>query len=454
MISSNVKQIAEYVNGTVIGNLEVVVNKVVTDSRKDVKDCLFVALKGDRFDAHDFINHACEAGASAVVVDHKCEVPVPQIIVPDTLVALGLIGQMNRMKGRAKVVSVTGTCGKTSVKEMTASILKQIGNTIYTQGNLNNSIGVPLSLLQINEETDYAVIELGANHPSEIAYSVNLARPEVAVINNVGAAHLEGFGDLLGVYKAKSEILDYVFSNRGIGIVNGDNDFFESWCKDFGKYNLKFFSVNNEKADCYASNIQQLEQGCFSFLLNTNLGSCEVNLNVPGIHNVSNALAASTLCLQVGASIADIKKGLEAVEPTKGRLYIEKLDNVTLIDDAYNASVSAVKSSIDTLSLLEGYKVFIFGDMGELGSEEELLHRQIGTYAKNKVDLFLSVGRLAKLSAIEFGGTAFDSKQELYNYLQELLKRQEAMNIIAKGAHGMKMNEVIDFIRKYKEKSC
>lgn len=454
MITINLAKIAKHLGGQLTFGEDVLVNKVETDSRKDVKGSLFVAIKGEKFDAHLFAGDIANKGAVALVVDHDTGVSIPQIIVKDTTEALGLIGQLNRLSCKAKVVSITGTCGKTSVKEMTASILSKLGKTIATSGNFNNAIGVPLSLLQINEDTEYAVIELGANHPGEIAYSVNLARPMAAVINNVGGAHLLGFGSLDGVYKAKSEILDYVFANSGTGIVNADNQYFAKWCADYEGNNLISFAVDNPVADFKAKDIVIGDLGCCEFTLVTPMGEANIKLHIPGTHNVSNAVAACALSSRAGAGLEEMKLGLSSVMPVKGRLFLEKLDDLILIDDAYNASVNAVKASIDTLSLLSGYKVFAFGDMGELGSEEESLHRSIGEYARGKIDAFVSIGHLASLSAQAFGGVACQEKKSMYAYLETLMKSHPKMCIAVKGSHAMHMHEVVDFIRKFKEEQC
>ncbi|MGN1394722.1 MAG: UDP-N-acetylmuramoyl-tripeptide--D-alanyl-D-alanine ligase [Succinivibrionaceae bacterium] len=453
MIALKLSEIKEITGGQLIGNENIIIDKLETDSRKNVCDSLFVALKGEKFDAHDYINQVVDKGCKAIVVNRKFDVEIPQIIVDDTLKALGLIGLLNRTKSKARIVGITGTCGKTSVKEMTASILKTMGNIIYTQGNFNNAIGVPLTLLQINEDTEYAVVEMGANHPHEIEYSVNLVRPEAVVINNVGSAHLEGFGSLNGVYKAKSEILDYVFSNNGKGIVNMDNEFYSNWVNDYGKYALSSFSIKNT-ADCYATDIKRLEEGCFSFVLNLAKESSVINLNIPGYHNVSNSLAAALLSSKVGAKMENITKGLSTLTPTKGRLFVEKFGKITLIDDAYNASVNAVKSSIDTLSLFPHKRIFIFGDMGELGENSIELHREIGKFAKGKIDELLTVGKLAKYTSEEFGGTHFENKDDLYKYLDTLLKTEKLLSIIAKGSHSMKMHEVVEYIQKYEDILC
>ena len=460
MISLSLKTIAQEIDGELVGDGSITVSGVETDSRKNVEGILFVALKGERFDAHEFIKDVEGRKAAAVVTEHRCDVSIPQIIVKDTLKALGKIGLLNRKSCRAKVVSVTGTCGKTSVKEMTSSILKQVGNTVATRGNFNNNIGVPISLLQINENTDFAVIELGANHPHEIEYIVNLAKPDAVAINNVGNAHLEGFGSLDGVYRAKSEILDYAAVNGVPGVVNGDNVYFEKWQSDYkSKVDLHSFSVEgNQQSDFTASNIKSNGDGTFSFILHSPAGQTEVSLKLPGKHNVSNALCASALSYLAGADLLSIRKGLEEVQPSKGRLFVEKFGKIVLIDDAYNASVNAVKASIDTLSTFNnGLRVFVFGDMGELGAEAEELHRSIGVYAKDKIDVFICMGSLSAKACEAFGdnGLHFDTHEDIENYIKELMGQQKEYVIAVKGAHFMRMDKIVEYIRDYcKESKC
>ncbi len=457
MIEMTLAEIAGHLGGRLLnaenGGEGIRISRVETDSRKDALGSLFVCLKGDNFDGHDFAKAACDKGALALITDRELPVPVPQIIVPDTLRGLGLIGQLNRRKSRARVVAVTGTCGKTTVKEMTAAILSRMGNTIATQGNFNNSVGVPLTLLTIDAATDYAVIELGASHPGDIAWTVEFAEPEAALINNVGGAHLLGFGGFEGVYRAKSEILDYVFAGRkpaGKGAVNADNEFYSRWRQDYAGRDLSSFGVNNPEADVRALDIRSLDNGAFAFRLVTPAGEGEIKLSLPGRHNVSNALAAATLAGFAGAGLSDIIAGLEAQKPVPGRLFVEKLGSLTLIDDSYNASFNAVEASLDTISLLPGHRVFVFGDMGELGDDAPDLHTRIGEYARGRVDEFWSIGELAALSARSFGGRAFSSRDELLEAVRDLVNRVPDLTITAKGSHSMKMGEVAELIRSMK----
>ncbi|WP_019000453.1 UDP-N-acetylmuramoyl-tripeptide--D-alanyl-D-alanine ligase [Succinimonas amylolytica] len=455
MIEMTLAEIAAHVGGKLFNAEDqagrITISGVETDSRRDVRGMLFVCLRGENFDGHDFAKEVCSKGAVALLADHELPVEAPQIVVPDTLRGLGLLGQLNRRKSHARVVAVTGTCGKTTVKEMTAAILSRMGNTIATKGNFNNSVGVPLTLLTINSDTDYAVIELGASHPGDIAWTVEFAEPEAALINNVGGAHLEGFGGFDGVYRAKSEILDYVFSrDSGKGVVNADSEFYDRWKSDYAGKDLMGFGTENDHADVRAVAIRSQDNGTFAFRLITPQGEGDVRLALPGRHNVANALAAAALSGLAGAGVPDIIEGLEAQRPVPGRLFVEKLGTLTLIDDSYNASFNAVQASLDTLSLLPGYRVFVFGDMGELGQDAPELHARIGVYARGRVDEFWSIGDLAALSARSFGGRVFESREELLDAVRELVNRVPDLTIAAKGSHAMKMGDVADLIRSMK----
>ncbi len=459
MLVLSIKEISNFLNGKLINcndanNLEI--SDYESDSRADVTNKLFFALKGEKFDGHDFGAQVVTNGACALVVDHELKLDVPQIIVADTTVALGMLGKLNRQKANAKVVAITGTCGKTTVTQMTARILELCGNTISTYLNFNNGIGVAKTLLKINKDTEYAVVEVGASHPKDVEYSINFVCPIIGLINNVGSAHLQGFKSKFGVYQAKSEMLDYVVANKGIGIVNADNEFYSQWCKDY--QGLKSFSANgNQDSELYASNIEAKEDCAFAFTLNSKnennneIEQIRISLQLPGIHNISNALAAASIAKNLGISLEKIKQGLESVTPVVGRLNIEHYGELTIIDDAYNASANAVKAAIDTLHHLKGYKVLAFGDMGELGEFANELHEEIGVYAQNKIDEFISFGELAAISAKAFNGKykSFLQKSELIAYVLTLLKEHKDLCFVAKGSHSMHMEEVIAELKKH-----
>ncbi|MCO6524863.1 MAG: UDP-N-acetylmuramoyl-tripeptide--D-alanyl-D-alanine ligase, partial [Candidatus Schmidhempelia sp.] len=338
MIPISIKQLQVILDAESIGisDSDTMINSVSTDTREIKTDSVFLALTGNHFDGHDFAIQAVELGAKLVIVSRQISDHLPQLIVKDVLKALGILAHWVRKQVNARIVALTGSSGKTSVKEMTAAILKQCGQTRYTQGNLNNEIGVPLTLLQLTPDDQFAVIELGANHSGEIAYTVTLVEPECALINNIAAAHLEGFGSLEGVAKAKCEIFQGL-PKAGKAFLNIDSHV-EICVKQLKDRQLSFFSLLSEKADYYARNIVESPMQT-SFVLHTPDAQFAITLPFIGLHNVSNAIAASALALSVGASQEAIVKGLSNLQPVKGRLYPILLNDSQLIfDDTYNAN--------------------------------------------------------------------------------------------------------------------
>ncbi|EBU6752662.1 UDP-N-acetylmuramoyl-tripeptide--D-alanyl-D-alanine ligase, partial [Salmonella enterica subsp. enterica serovar Typhimurium] len=376
MISVTLSKIAD-VLGAEHRGADLTLDTVITDTRKVTPGCLFVALKGERFDAHDFADKAKANGAGALLVSRPLDIDLPQVIVKDTRQAFGQLAAWVRMQVPARVVALTGSSGKTSVKEMTAAILSQCGNTLYTAGNFNNDIGVPITLLRLNHDYDYAVIELGANHQGEIAWTVSLTRPEAALVNNLAAAHLEGFGSLAGVAKAKGEIYTGLPEN-GIAIMNADNNDWLNWQSIIGDRLVWRFSPNAANSDFTAANIHVTSHGT-EFTLQTPMGSIDVLLPLPGRHNIANALAAAALSMAVGATLTAIKAGLAALKAVPGRLFpIQLSENQLVLDDAYNANVGSMTAAVQVLSEMPGYRVLVVGDMAELGAESEACHLQVG----------------------------------------------------------------------------
>ena len=392
MISVTLSQLTDILNGELQG-ADITLDAVTTDTRKLTPGCLFVALKGERFDAHDFADQAKAGGAGALLVSRPLDIDLPQLIVKDTRLAFGELAAWVRQQVPARVVALTGSSGKTSVKEMTAAILSQCGNTLYTAGNLNNDIGVPMTLLRLTPEYDYAVIELGANHQGEIAWTVSLTRPEAALVNNLAAAHLEGFGSLAGVAKAKGEIFSGLPEN-GIAIMNADNNDWLNWQSVIGSRKVWRFSPNAANSDFTATNIHVTSHGT-EFTLQTPTGSVDVLLPLPGRHNIANALAAAALSMSVGATLDAIKAGLVNLKAVPGRLFPIKLaENQLLLDDSYNANVGSMTAAVQVLAEMPGYRVLVVGDMAELGAESEACHVQVGEAAKAAgIDCVLSVGK-------------------------------------------------------------
>lgn len=430
MISVTLSQLAGILGGELKGD-DLTLDAVTTDTRKLTPGCLFVALKGERFDAHDFADKAKAGGAGALLVSRPLDCDLPQLIVKDTRLAFGELAAWVRAQVPARVVALTGSSGKTSVKEMAAAILSQCGNTLYTAGNLNNDIGVPMTLLRLTKEHDFAVIELGANHQGEIAWTVSLTRPEAALVNNLAAAHLEGFGSLAGVAKAKGEIYSGLPEN-GIAIMNADNNDWLNWQSVIGDRKVWRFSANAADSDFTATNVHVTSHGT-EFTLQTPVGSIDVLLPLPGRHNIANALAA-------------IKAGLANLKAVPGRLFpVQLAENQLLLDDSYNANVGSMTAAVQVLAEMPGYRVLVVGDMAELGAESEACHLQVGNAAKAAgIDRVLSTGKLSQAISEASGvGEHFADKTALIARLKALVEEQQMITILVKGSRSAAMEEVV-----------
>ena len=445
MISLSLSQAAEVLHGDLHGQ-DLTIDAVTTDTRKVTAGCLFVALKGERFDAHDFAEQAKENGAGALLVSRKLDIDLPQVVVKDTRLAFGELAAWVRQQVPARVVALTGSSGKTSVKEMTAAILSQCGNTLFTAGNLNNDIGVPMTLLRLTKEHDYAVIELGANHQGEIAWTVSLTRPEAALVNNLAAAHLEGFGSLEGVAKAKGEIYTGLPDN-GIAILNADNNDWLNWQSIIGARKTWRFSPNAVNSDFTATNIHVTSHGT-EFTLTTPTVGVEVLLRR---HNIANALAAAALATAVGASHEAIKAGLANLKAVPGRLFpIQLSENKLLLDDSYNANVGSMTAAVQVLSEMPGYRIMVVGDMAELGDESEACHTQVGEAAKAAgLDCVLSTGKLSQAISQASGvGEHFADKAALIERLKALITEKQIVTVLVKGSRSAAMEEVVHALQE------
>ncbi|MCU6664808.1 UDP-N-acetylmuramoyl-tripeptide--D-alanyl-D-alanine ligase [Silvania hatchlandensis] len=448
MISVTLSQLATILQANVSGG-ELTLDAVTSDTRKITPGCLFVALKGERFDAHDFAEQAKAAGAGALLVSRKLDIDLPQVVVKDTRLAFGELAAWVRQQVPTRIVALTGSSGKTSVKEMTAAILSQCGNTLYTAGNLNNDIGVPMTLLRLTKEHEYAVIELGANHQGEIAWTVDLTRPEAALVNNLAAAHLEGFGSLEGVAKAKGEIYTGLPLN-GIAILNADNNDWLNWKSVIGDRKTWRFSPNAANSDFTATNIHVTSHGT-EFTLQTPIGDVDVLLPLPGRHNIANALAASALAMAVGAPLSAIKTGLANLTAVPGRLFpIQLGENKLLLDDSYNANVGSMTAAVQVLSEMPGYRVMVVGDMAELGAESEACHIQVGEAAKaSGIDSVLSTGHLSQAISQASGvGEHFADKATLIARLKALVEEQQIVTVLVKGSRSAAMEEVVHALQE------
>lgn len=449
MIPVSLQHLAEQLNAELVGNDDMI-TEVTTDTRQVTAGCLFVALKGERFDAHDFAEAAVAAGAGALLVSQRLLVDVPQIVVKDTRLALGQFAAWVRQQVPARVVALTGSSGKTSVKEMTAAILRQCGNVLYTSGNFNNDIGVPLTLLRLTPEHDFAVIELGANHIGEIAYTTDLSRPEAALVNNLAAAHLEGFGSLAGVAQAKGEIFAGLPA-KGIAILNADSHDWPHWQSTLAHKQVWRFSPQaGEDTDFYASDVRIHQQG-MDFTLHSPFGNVAVSLPLPGRHNIANALAAAALAMSVGADVDAVRQGLSQLQAVKGRLFpISLAEGKLLLDDTYNANVGSMIAAAQVLADMPGYCVMVVGDMAELGETAEDCHRQVGEAARLAgVDKVLSVGKLSQLISHASGnGEHFQDKSALTARLAALLSEHQVITVLIKGSRSAAMESVVQALQE------
>ncbi len=393
-------------------------SNINTDTRTLCAGEVFLALQGPNFDGHNFIDVAERQGAVAVIVAHPVETHLPQLVVADTRIALGQIGAAVKAFVAPKTIAITGSVGKTTVKEMCAAILAQKGPVLATKGNFNNDIGVPLTLLRLEPQHQYAVIELGANHLGEIAYTTALTKPDVAVVCNVAEAHLEGFGSLQGVATAKGEIFTGL-AEDGVAVINADSEFKQQWLDGLGTRRVKQFSTS-EHLDVWAEEVTLDALARPSFMLCNADERVPVTLAMPGQHNVTNVLIAAALTSSLGCRLADVASGLANMAQVKGRVnIIEVTSQLTVIDDTYNANVRSVQAAIDLLAQVPGFRVLALGDMNELGEGAREYHQQVGEYAKQKgIEAVYSLGVLSrtpvmsmnKPDATFLGATNFLSK--------------------------------------------
>lgn len=447
MITTTLSWIAQQINGELLGQ-DCSVKDVSTDTRSIPEGALYLALSGKHFDGHDFVSQAEAAGAVGVVASKKVNTHLPVIRVDNTHKALGLLAAAVKREVAPKTVAITGSSGKTTVKEMTAAILKGCGKVLATAGNFNNDIGVPLTLLRLESDHEFAVMELGANHIGEIAYTTSLVKPDVATIVNAAASHLEGFGSLFGVATAKFEIYSGLGS-EGVAIVNIDSQFADFWLGKLTHRKVLTFSPEQQhEADFTASAIEMGNDGCASFLLSCALGEQHIKLTLPGRHNVGNALLAAALATQVGATLNDVASGLAAMQPVKGRLNVKVIsERVKLLDDSYNANVASVKAAIDTLASFTGIRVMVLGDMAELGEDAVMYHQQMGEHAKHVgIDFMYSLGTLSQHASAVFAhdNRHFTDIQPLVTAILTSLANSESnITILVKGSRSSGMERVV-----------
>jgi len=416
---------------------------VAIDSRNCADGDLFVAIVGDHHDGHDFIAGLDDRPAALVVSELQRESPLLQWLVDDTTVALGQLAQCEREYFQGPVIALTGSSGKSSVKEMCASILGLLAPTLATEGNLNNQFGAPLTLLSMKPDQRYAVIELGASRVGDIEYLAALTNADIALVNNIQPAHVAGFGSLQAIAQEKSAIYRQLGAD-GIAVINLDEPYAAGWLQEMGERRVITFSVSQPSADIGAQAVELSDDGCARFSLQADHQSCAVALQIPGIHQVSNALAAAALTRAVGADIETIARGLSAAKTLGGRLSVEKLsERVTLIDDSYNANPGSVQAAIDLLAAMPGLRCLVLGDMAELGEQAEQWHQKIGRYASEKgIETVVAVGDLAAQAARSAGGVVCQNQPECLQTLLSLAEQSSAVTFLVKGSRSAAMDQL------------
>ncbi len=444
--------------GALASGPNVVFTGVCTDSRSVMQGDLFVALKGERFDGHDYIRSALSLGAVAALVDlvdlkgSAQDLGIPLMRVENTRLALGKLARAWRGLNDASLVAITGSNGKTSVKEMVAAILRaELWNAgrgeaqqglLATEGNLNNDIGVPLTLLKLRPEHRYAVVEMGMNHPGEIEYLSHMASPNIALINNAHRAHLGLLGTVEAVAHAKGEIFSGLRPN-GIAIVNADDPHAYVWRELTASHRRLDFALS-QPAPVSARYSLTVFGSHIDF--RTPLGDISTQLQVPGVHSVHNALAACAVAVALDVKPVSISAGLRAFAGVKGRMQRRSgLQGAVLIDDTYNANPDSVTAALDVLTQMPGAKFFVLGDMGEIGPDGDALHGAIGLYAKERgVDRLFSLGDLSHQAASKFGNGAarYVRAEDLIANLGPLL--HSGVTVLIKGSRFMQMERVVN----------
>ena len=458
MKNLTLENIAFACGGQYIGD-EALKNKkikgAVTDSRQVEEGYLFVPVKGERVDGHDFISMVFEKGALATLSEHPLESCTgPYILVESSLQALKDIAAYYRSQLDIPVVGITGSVGKTSTKEMISSVLSTKYKVLKTAGNFNNEIGLPLTILRIQEEHEVAVVEMGISEFGEMYRLAEIAKPDICVITNIGVCHLENLGDRDGVLRAKTEMFAHIRKGASV-ILNGDDDKLITVTEAGGNMPL-FYGMN--KQNIYMDEIENLGLKGNRAKLHTPKGNILVEVPIPGEHNLYNAMAAAGVGLQLGLSLEEIKQGMEKAQTIGGRSNLIEANGLLIIDDCYNANPVSMKASINVLKTAFNRTIAVLGDMGELGQQEKELHYEVGAYAAEAgIDMLFCVGKLSK--QMEYGAKDvlkknadlktqvfyYDNKEEMMLQLLAIVK--EGDTVLVKASHFMDFAKVVESLK-------
>ena len=408
---------------------------------------LYVAIKGERFDGHSFLAEAISAGAVGALLGRDMETPLPYVRAPNTRLALGNLGAFWRNQFQIPVIAVTGSNGKTTVKEMIGAILGEAGLGCVTHKNLNNDIGVPLTLLRMRASDRYAVIEMGMNHFDEIEYLARMTRPTVALITNAGEAHLAGVGTVAGVARAKGEIFTGL-RTAGTAVLNADDEYFSFWKTLVGKHKCLSFGLEHN-ADVSAE-YRLTDAGSLMHLKTTTHGDIDMRVPLLGRHNVMNTLAGAGAAIAAGASLEQVKTGLEKLQTVSGRLEVKRgISGARIIDDTYNANPTSVAAGLQVLKEFSGERMLVFGDMGELGASAADIHFRVGELAgRLGIQRLFALGEFSRIAVGAFGKGArhFESHETLIEALQDCLHAD--MTVLVKGSRMMRMERIVAGITK------
>ena len=456
--STSLSELAKIENGLLLGG-DASFDSVSIDTRTINEGDLFVAIRGDAFDGHDYIDQAERSGCCGIVTEKTLNSIKPNLQLKDTTQALGIIAGLNRLAFKGIVFGLTGSSGKTTTKNMLAAILNLQAPTCSTAGNFNNEIGVPLTLLKLESQHQYAVVEMGARKVGDIGYLGQFVKPDIAILLNAGIAHIDVFGSYENIVSTKGEIYS-ALGDKGIAVLNADDPAAEQWSEQLKNHVVFSFSLKKPQVSASVNEMKALENRVWAenieckanasfYTLHFQGQTQEVSLPIPGLHNVANSLASATAALAAGISLEVVAQGLGSLEKMTGRLeQIELRDDLSLIDDSYNANPDSMVAALNVLSLCDGYKAAVLGEMAELGAMSKKLHSEVAEYAaKTCIDKFYLIGSHAEAMALNIGKRAksFETKKMLVDQLCTELVSGET--ILVKGSRSAAMDDVVEFIK-------